>query len=560
MSNKTNISVKELSRYDYVAKQAGSSIEAITKASRYMSAEMYKNAAIFKTLGISVKDNNGQLKSQGDMFIEVSGKLNQVKNGTEQLAIAQKIFGARNAQELLPIMKLTTQELKNLYEESDRLGNTWTDKEAKAADDFSDAVGKLKTGIIGVGKEGMVGLLPLMTQYVEKATESAVKVREWVASHEALINAKVENTLEKIGKALELIWKNREGLTIALAVFITGVVVQNLVASGVALWTIAKAIGVISVTPLGQWGILLAAGAGAVAMTVKGAQYNNIASGKNATADFISRARGNKNQNSRVLPSNSTGLKMTLPSPGRAVSSGGGGGGLNLGGVTAPTAYQQWLAGNAANLQASRIDLAFGGGSNAYTSGGLAGMNTPRLGMQGDSLLKTSGDHLLKLNTYLEKTNKETKQLSQGWLNFADTMSNVLANSVSQSGNAFQNIANNFRRMLEVMVTELAARAAIFGLLNLFGGGGLVGGARNFIFGGFKASGGEVNTGKAYVVGENGPELFAPKQSGQIIPNGGGLTINFNNSEKDAMSRDSDIQLAERIKRVIRNYNLQGAY
>jgi len=50
-----------------------------------------------------------------------------------------------------------------------------------------------------------------------------------------------------------------------------------------------------------------------------------------------------------------------------------------------------------------------------------------------------------------------------------------------------------------------------------FGGSpGFLGG----IFGGFRASGGPVSSGKSYIVGEQGPELFSPDKSGHIIPNG----------------------------------------
>lgn len=42
-------------------------------------------------------------------------------------------------------------------------------------------------------------------------------------------------------------------------------------------------------------------------------------------------------------------------------------------------------------------------------------------------------------------------------------------------------------------------------------------------FGGFRADGGPIAPGRFYVVGEKGPELFASKQSGQIIPNGAAL-------------------------------------
>jgi hypothetical protein len=43
---------------------------------------------------------------------------------------------------------------------------------------------------------------------------------------------------------------------------------------------------------------------------------------------------------------------------------------------------------------------------------------------------------------------------------------------------------------------------------------------------GARAMGGPVSAGKRYLVGERGPEIFAPRSSGQIIPNGGGKSDN----------------------------------
>ena len=60
------------------------------------------------------------------------------------------------------------------------------------------------------------------------------------------------------------------------------------------------------------------------------------------------------------------------------------------------------------------------------------------------------------------------------------------------------------------------------------GGGGLTGGFGGIIknlFGGFRADGGSVDPGHAFVVGERGPEIFTPPSGGSIVPNhklGGG--------------------------------------
>lgn len=71
--------------------------------------------------------------------------------------------------------------------------------------------------------------------------------------------------------------------------------------------------------------------------------------------------------------------------------------------------------------------------------------------------------------------------------------------------------------------------AGIFGMTS--GTTGVVGGLLGSIFGGFRASGGPVRAGKAYVVGERGPEIIVPGSSGRVYPNGGGggpTSINVN--------------------------------
>jgi hypothetical protein len=62
------------------------------------------------------------------------------------------------------------------------------------------------------------------------------------------------------------------------------------------------------------------------------------------------------------------------------------------------------------------------------------------------------------------------------------------------------------------------------------------------IFGGGKASGGSVNAGTSYLVGEQGAELFVPKTNGTIIPNnrlGGGSSVtNININVTGALDRE----------------------
>lgn len=87
-------------------------------------------------------------------------------------------------------------------------------------------------------------------------------------------------------------------------------------------------------------------------------------------------------------------------------------------------------------------------------------------------------------------------------------------------------LLKNFLQVIQRMIAEAAA-ARIFDALGFGGKTNPLSGALNSLFGGARASGGPVSAGKAYLVGENGPELFAPGASGAIIPNAAGGSVNI---------------------------------
>lgn len=97
---------------------------------------------------------------------------------------------------------------------------------------------------------------------------------------------------------------------------------------------------------------------------------------------------------------------------------------------------------------------------------------------------------------------------------------------------------------------------------NLFGtgstGGGLFDKLGGFISG-FFADGGYARAGNAYVVGERGPELFYPNQSGYVMSNknsqnmvGGNSVVNVTIQAKDYQSfRNSETQVAQQLQRAL---------
>jgi len=67
------------------------------------------------------------------------------------------------------------------------------------------------------------------------------------------------------------------------------------------------------------------------------------------------------------------------------------------------------------------------------------------------------------------------------------------------------------------------------------------------MFGGFRADGGPVGAGNAYIVGERGPEMFVPQSAGSIVPNhamGGGGNASVINMRIDLKGANGDETIA----------------
>ncbi|GAY20906.1 MULTISPECIES: tail tape measure protein [Sphingobium] len=72
------------------------------------------------------------------------------------------------------------------------------------------------------------------------------------------------------------------------------------------------------------------------------------------------------------------------------------------------------------------------------------------------------------------------------------------------------------------VLDDIAASALRAGMNGIGGDGGLIGLAASALGLPGRATGGPVAPGRAYVVGERGPEVFVPTASGQVVPHGGG--------------------------------------
>jgi type II secretory pathway pseudopilin PulG len=103
-----------------------------------------------------------------------------------------------------------------------------------------------------------------------------------------------------------------------------------------------------------------------------------------------------------------------------------------------------------------------------------------------------------------------------------------------------QNVGEALRNWILDALIEAQLQRLTKAMTGLFagmaggGGGGLFGGLFGALFGGRRAAGGPVMPGRAYMVGERGPEPFIPTAPGTILPSssigGGDVTVVVNNN------------------------------
>lgn len=114
-----------------------------------------------------------------------------------------------------------------------------------------------------------------------------------------------------------------------------------------------------------------------------------------------------------------------------------------------------------------------------------------------------------------------------------DNLNTGLTDALTGTGKLADAFENMGRRIIASLI-DIAVQQAIikplatslFGAVDASGGrsGGALAGIGSFLsrtFGGGKATGGPIDSSSWYVVGERGPEIFAPGVSGTVIPNGG---------------------------------------
>lgn len=132
-------------------------------------------------------------------------------------------------------------------------------------------------------------------------------------------------------------------------------------------------------------------------------------------------------------------------------------------------------------------------------------------------------DRIRALITEIEAETRATEGLQAAQEKLADISRDALSGIAdglregASAGEILGNVLDDLAsKLIDMAINNLVANAFSPGTGG--GGGGFLA-AIGSLFGGFRAGGGPVAGDRAYMVGERGPELFVPGQTGAIVPN-----------------------------------------
>lgn len=114
----------------------------------------------FRTLGVAVTDQNGNLRDSWEVYLEVIDALGSMRNETERDAIAMDLMG-RSAGDLNPLIEAGADRMQELADEAERVGYVLSDEQLASAGGFQDVLDKLTKTTEGL--KNNIGLLLIET-------------------------------------------------------------------------------------------------------------------------------------------------------------------------------------------------------------------------------------------------------------------------------------------------------------------------------------------------------------------------------------------------------------
>lgn len=226
------ISTEELQKWRFAAAKAGISQEqlqigllTLTRALEAASRGSGEAINAFKEFGIEVENEDGTLKSQTQILRELSEVYNDMEDPVKRAALLTQIFGESGAA-LGPLLAEGAEGIEELMQRAEDLGLIMSEEAVQASEEFTNSMTDLTAILTGLRNKISIFLMPTLTRMINTFTE-------WYIANREIIDQKLEEWADRIGKALESIPKKAA----AILEFFGGIknVITLLTTAGAAL-------------------------------------------------------------------------------------------------------------------------------------------------------------------------------------------------------------------------------------------------------------------------------------------------------------------------------------
>jgi hypothetical protein len=201
LSQKTGVSVENLSKFQQAAQMAGTDVEGVGKSMLKLGRNMVeaattgkgKAAEALNYLGISAVDASGKLKGTDQVMLEIADKFQRMPDGAKKGELAFDLLGKAGA-DMIPMLNEGRQAIESLTA-------TMSTEFANKADAYNDSLAATKAVFGQIGMEIANQLLPYLTSAVDWISKVGIGFRDYIVANKEPIRQTIE-TIGGIAKSL----------------------------------------------------------------------------------------------------------------------------------------------------------------------------------------------------------------------------------------------------------------------------------------------------------------------------------------------------------------------
>lgn len=228
LATQSGIAVSELSALRTAAAEVGLEFQVVDAAIRgftQRAAEGLVSAltpfsTALRSLGISARDSQGQVRGFLDILPEVADGFARHADGVTKAQVATALFGEEAGPKLIPLLNRGRQGLTEFIAEARRLGVV-TDEQVRTADEYQAATSRMTESISALVREFAIRLAPAITT-VANAITALLRLLPQAGQAESALADQQRDLITRIMEAEVAINRQVEALSTLSGVARTG--------------------------------------------------------------------------------------------------------------------------------------------------------------------------------------------------------------------------------------------------------------------------------------------------------------------------------------------------